>query len=261
MSKKLIFRKKIEIVDDKERVVIKPLRYTISDDDLANKSELDTKYGAIKIDDVKIKNKITTSMGKNAYVIEETFIDKYRRIKKLAQTIPLKDIGYIITTTGLGKSSIVGESGCGSGGVSCFLANFVKEIRSYDINEKHIEITNRNIKFLNLDNVFVKNSDVYDELDIDDNYFDVFVLDVPEPIKAFSNVLKKVKSGGFIVSYSPSITQNLKLVNYVDTLEDIEVIKTNEMLNRVWKVHKDVAKPLDLEIGHSGFMTLFRKLN
>lgn len=261
MSKKLIFKKKIEIVDDREQVVIKPIRYSISTDDLENKKTIDTKYGSVNIDDVKKNTKVKTSMGKFAYVLDENFIDKYQRIKKLAQTIPPKDIGYIITTTGIGKNSIVGESGCGSGGVSLFLANFVKEVRSYDINDLHIELTKKNLKFLGFDNVIIENSNVYAPLNVADNYFDIFILDVPEPINAFNNVISKVKVGGFIISYSPSITQNLKLINFVETIDDVEIIKTNEILNRVWKLHKDVAKPLDLEIGHSGFMTLFRRLN
>jgi len=252
MVRKVIFKKKIQNIDGREHTVIKSIAYRTEIKDI------DTKYGKITKEQLENAGKIQTSMNKDAYVIEESFIDKYKAMPRLAQTIPLKDIGFIITSTGLNKDSIVGESGCGSGGVSCFLAKIVKEIRSYDINDKHIDITKNNLKELGIENVTVIKASVYEPLDIEDNYFDVFILDVPEPKKAL-NVFDKVKVGGFVISYSPSISQNLEFVNSLP--ENVELVKTIEVLNRKWKLHKDIAKPEELEINHSGFMTLVRKLD
>jgi len=253
MAKKIIFQKKVKEIEGREHTVIKPMTYGAD-----GTKDIDTKYGKITKDQLQQTGKIKTSLDKDAYVIEESFIDKYRNMPRLAQTIPLKDIGFIITSAGLNKDSIVGESGCGSGGVSCFLANIVKEIKSYDINDKHIDITKQNLKSLNINNVYVTKASVYESLDIEDGYFDVFILDVPEPKKAM-NVFDKIKIGGFVVSYSPSISQNLEFVNSLP--ENMQLIKTIEVLNRKWKLHNDIVKPEELEINHSGFMTLIRRLS
>lgn len=266
MAKKLIFKKKRLTIDGKEQTVIKPMSYRISDEALREKSDFETKYGRINGNDLSAIGKIKTSQDKDAYLVEERLIDKYNRIKKAAQTIPLKDIGFIITETGMNKDSVVGEAGCGSGGVSCFIAHFVKQIYSYDINDKHLDIINQNISDLGIKNISVEKHDIYkDALDVADEFFDVFVLDLPEPIHGFKTVISKVKIGGFIVVYCPNITQNLEFVNSLTTdekaFEKANIIHTIEILERIWDVHGRIAKPVDWELGHSGYLTFLRRVS
>lgn len=263
MSKKIIFKKKVVDVNGRLQTVIKPMNYYVTDEQLKKQKSIDTKYGSIAIEKLNNTGKIKTESNKDVYVFNETFIDKYQRMNKLAQTIPLKDIGYIITFTGLNKNSVVGEAGCGSGGVSCFLANFVKEIMSYDINDSHIEVTRSNAKFLDLNNLTVLKKDIYsEEIDVNDEFFDLFILDLPDPEKAIFKIISKLKIGGFIVSYSPSINQNYDLVNALtkNELDNLEIIKTVEVVVRNWDIRLGVSKPDELEITHSGFLSFFRRV-
>src|SRR3989338_295761 len=84
-----------------------------------------TKHGFFKKDDLqKAKgSKIVSNTGKEFSIIDPSFIDLYRRIRRGAQIIPLKDIGLIVAETGINKTSKVVDAGAGSGALCCFLAN------------------------------------------------------------------------------------------------------------------------------------------
>jgi len=69
-----------------------------------------TKFGFFGKEDMKKAGKIKSSTGKAFSIFDASFIDLYRRIKRNAQIIPLKDVGLIIAETGINKSSkIFGE--------------------------------------------------------------------------------------------------------------------------------------------------------
>ena len=91
--------------------------------------ELHTNYGLIKnLKKAKLGSKVKSNTGHEFTVVEADFIDLYRKIKRKAQIIPLKDIGLIITETGLNKDSIVIETGAGSGALGCFLAKMCSKV-------------------------------------------------------------------------------------------------------------------------------------
>jgi len=115
-------------------------------------------FGFIKKEDLKKKDgsTVTTNTVKKLQILSPSFIDKYSRIKRLPQIIPLKDIGSIVATTGVNKNSKVVDAGTGSGALSFFLANIVKEVTSYEIRKDFIKIAEENIEQLQLKNV--KNS-------------------------------------------------------------------------------------------------------
>ena len=100
--KLLIHREKREVVDGREFVVAKAKQYLISD----LSKDVNTMYGIIAKEDLAkpsgsvIKTKNT---GKDFILLDASYIDIYKRFRKLPQTIPLKDIGLIIGETGVNK--------------------------------------------------------------------------------------------------------------------------------------------------------------
>ena len=112
--------------------------------------DVHTQYGVVKKDQLDSKNGslVASNTGKEFFVFEPSFIDVYRKIKRDAQIIPLKDVGYIIAETGINKESRVLDAGSGSGALSCFLAAIAKEVVTYDIREDFIKIVKANIEFL-----------------------------------------------------------------------------------------------------------------
>ncbi|MBI5061595.1 MAG: hypothetical protein HZB67_04765, partial [Candidatus Aenigmarchaeota archaeon] len=107
-SPKVVFLKgKKQFIEDLDREVrvVKQSSYFV--EDLAR--DFHTKYGIIKKTDLQKGGRVQSDSEKEFSVFDAFFIDKYRRIKRLAQIIALKDIGLILEKTGVGNRSLVVE--------------------------------------------------------------------------------------------------------------------------------------------------------
>ena len=145
MAKVLIHKKHTELVDGKIRVISKARQYYVADPT----KDFHCSEGLLKKSDLK-KSKVKTNKGFEFYIFDATFADRYRRIARGPQTIPLKDIGLIIATTGLNQESKVVDAGAGSGALAIALANIAKEVHTYDINDTHLAIAQENVKKLEI---------------------------------------------------------------------------------------------------------------
>ena len=223
--------------------------------------DLHTMYGFIKKEEIEAAASGTilkTNLGREMFVLEANFSDLYRKIKRLAQIIPQKDICAIIANTCIGKDSVIVDAGSGSGALACFLGNIAKKVYTYDIREDHANITKKNIEFLGVKNVVQRMGSIYDG--VKHKNVDVLTLDVPEPWLALDTAEKILKSGGFIVSYSPCITQVSDFVEAVHKKEGLINIRTIEMIEREWEVVGRKVRPKSVGIGHSGFLSYARKV-
>lgn len=221
-------------------------------------NDFHSKYGFFKKEDIKKGKNIKSNLKNEFSVFDPSFIDVYRRIKRGAQIIPLKDIGLIVAETCVNSKSKVVDAGSGSGAIACFLANLVKEVVTYEIREDFIEIVKNNIKFLNLKNIKIKNKDIYKKIDEKD--VDLVLLDLPEPWKALKSADKALKIGGFLVSYSPTIPQVMDFVNAVRKNKNFAYLKTSEIIEREWEVEERKVRPRSQAIGHSGFISFVRRI-
>jgi tRNA (adenine57-N1/adenine58-N1)-methyltransferase catalytic subunit len=221
--------------------------------------DLHTNYGMISKEDINKASSgdiVKSNKGKEFTVMEASFMDLYSRIKRGAQIIPQKDIGLIITEAGLNKDSVVIEAGSGSGASGCFLAKVCKKLYSYEIREDFFKIVQKNIEYLGLKNMTLKNKDA--KLGFDETDADCVVLDLPDPWEFIEIARKSLKVGGFLVSYSPTIPQ---VMDFVDKLNsDFLYIKTSEILEREWEINKRKVRPLSQGIGHSGFLSFARRV-
>lgn len=223
--------------------------------------DLHTQYGFVKATDIK-KSKpgsiLKTNTGKELFVLKPSFVDVYKKIKRSAQIIPLKDIGIILAETGINSKSMVVDAGAGSGGLACFLANIAKEVITYDIRDDFIKIVKKNKELLGLKNLKIKEGNVYDG--INEKNVDLITLDLPEPWKAIKSAEKALNVGGFILSYSPTVPQVIDFVNEVNKSDKLIFLKTIEILEREWDVDERKVRPKTQTIGHSGFLSFVRKV-
>ena len=217
-------------------------------------------YGFIKKRDLKKKDGsvLKTNTKKELTIFSPSFIDLYKKIKRGAQIIPLKDIGLIIAETGIDKNSKIIDAGSGSGALACFLAHLCKEVVTYDIRKDFIKIVEKNIEFLDLKNIKIKNKDVYNKIDEKDA--DLIMLDLPEPWKAINAAKKALKIGGFLVSYSPSVPQTMDFINEVNKSKNFAHVKTSEIIEREWEVEERKVRPKSRGIGHSGLISFCRRI-
>jgi tRNA (adenine57-N1/adenine58-N1)-methyltransferase len=259
MIKKILVRKeKREYLEDlkKSVVVSEGKKYFIEDitrdfhcaEGVISKAELQKDNGIVK-----------SNKDKEFYIFNASFIDSYKGIKKLAQTIPLKDLGFILAETGINKESIVVDTGSGSGGCACFLARHVKKVYTFDVNELNLEQVRKNMEYFGLKNIVIKKADAYDTLPIKNA--DLVVLDLPDAWKAVGPADNTLKIGGLIVAYCPQITQAQIFLNELMKKNNYIHIKSVEIIERDWKIEGQIVRPRSLSNIHSGFITVVRKIN
>lgn len=255
-AKILIRKGQKQFIEDLDREVttVKEKRFYI--DDLSR--DFSTQYGVIKKADLKKTGTVKSSQDKDFSIFDAFFIDHYKHMKRLPQIIPLKDIGFIIAKTGIGPESIVIEGGTGSGALAIMLARLCKKVYSYEIEQKHLEVAEQNIKELGIKNITLKNKSLYDK--ISEKNTDLVCLDLPAPWKALDNVKKALKPGGFIVSYSPTIVQTADFVNALTEMPEFLHLSTVEVIERQWEVEKRKVRPRSKTTIHSGFLTVGRKI-
>jgi len=213
--------------------------------------------GLIKKADLK-KKQAKTNTGKVFNIFDAQFSDDFSRIKRGPQTMPAKDLGIIITTTGMNKTSKIVDSGTGSGAAAIQFASIAKEVHTYDILKQHLDIAQENIKKLNIKNCKTKIHDITKS--IPQKNVDIINLDMPEPWLVVKHAIKALKSGGWLVSYSPHMPQVMDFCKEVDNNKELMTIKTIEITEREWEVNNRKVRPKTQSIGHSGFLTFVRKI-
>ncbi len=226
--------------------------------------DMHTQYGFIKdevLKKAKPGQKLRTNTDKELVFLKPSFIDKFGKIKHGAQTIPLKDIGIIISETGLESNWKVIDAGAGTGALCCSLAKLVSKVYAFEIREDHLNIVDHNIKLLGLKNIELKQHDIYEGLPKKfDKKINLITLDLPEPWKVVEHAAKALKPGGFLISYSPCIPQVSDFVEAVKTNDNFLFIRTLEIIEREWEVDKRRIRPKSQRIGHSGFISFVRKI-
>jgi len=254
MPKILIKKAKILKENDKEIILEKPASYLVRD----ISKDFHCKEGVILKKEFKKKDgaKVKTNTNKEFTLISADFMDLYKKMKRSAQIISLKDVGVIVAYTGVNKNSRVVDAGAGSGGLSCFLAHICKEVTTYEIRDDFYDVVNENKKKLGLKNLNIKKQDVLKG--ISERCVDLITLDLPDPWNAFDVVSKALKTGGYLVSYSPTIIQVADFVNKLS--DDFIHLQTLELIKREWEVKGRKVRPITTQNVHTGFLSFCRKI-
>ncbi len=169
----------------------------------------------------------------------------------------LKDISAIVALTGINSKSLVVDAGAGSGALACFLANITKRVVSYEVRKDFAKLAKENAEMLGLKNLAIKNRDIYKG--ITEKNVDLITLDLKESWKAIKHAEKSLKLGGFLVSYSPQITQVMQFVKAINKTKTLKYIKTIETFWREWLIDDKRVRPENTAIVHTGFLSFARK--
>ena len=212
------------------------------------KGDLNTSLGIIKESEMN-KEIAVSNTNQKFRVITANFLDNLEKIKTGPAYTSLKDIGAILTYTGINKDSITAEAGTGSGYLTSVLSRFVKKIESYEKNTDFFNLSKNNLETLKIENVNLYNKDI-SELK---GKFDLIILDLLDPWNY--KLEDNLKEGCYLVAYLPNITQVKALVNESKLYHE----KTIEILEREWYVD-DRLRPKNFKLGHSAFLVFLRKI-
>ncbi|MBI1968459.1 hypothetical protein HYS49_00970 [Candidatus Woesearchaeota archaeon] len=103
----------------------------------------------------------------------------------------------------------------------------------------------------------MKQEDIYKG--IAEKELDLITLDLPEPWRVTMHAEKALKNGGFVVVYCPQINQAKQFIDSSKGTR-IKIIETVELLERKWKIEGQIIRPEFEMLGHTGFLTLGRKM-
>ncbi len=181
------------------------------------------------------------------------FKTKIKKLRRGPAVILPKDIGLIITETGIGKDSKILEAGTGSGMLTSYLANICKKVISYEKRENFYELAKKNFEDFGFKNIKLVNDDI---INCREKNIDVMILDLPNPHDYLDVARKSLKEKGFLVCYLPNITQIQELAK---NLKDLNLFRITELIRRDWIFEDNRIRPKSKMIGHTAFLIFIRK--
>jgi len=227
---------------------------------------IDTHIGSIDLSEIVGKEngaKISTSTGHSVYCFTPTLSDFIILMKRKAQVIYPKDLAPILFYGDVSPGQRILEAGTGSGALTISLLRAIGkdgELFSIEKRKDFLKIAKKNIeKYFGKipNNLKLILGDV--NLVIKEKQFDRIFLDLEEPWVAIDKISKNLVNGGLIVTYSPNVGQVQETVKELrkNNFFDIRVF---EFLEREWLMGGIRARPKDRMVGHTGFITVSRRV-
>lgn len=230
---------------------------------LNSEQDFQTDQGIIKKEELQscqAGDTLETHMGKEIKVVKADVNDLIELMQRRCSILLPKDIGIVISHTGLGCGDRVVDAGTGAGAIALHFANVVGEngnVYSYEIREDFAEIASSNIEQFQLNNVEVKNKDIKEGIDEKD--IDLIFLDLPKPWELMESVYESLKTGGWLAVYAPYIEQ-VQLLHRISKKVGFNEINTLECILREIEVKVKGTRPKTRMVGHTGYLTFARKL-
>jgi len=205
-------------------------------------------------------SEVRTTLGATLKVLPADYLDHLERIARRTQVIYPKDMAYITLMANVRSGSKVVECGTGSGALTSYLASHVRpggKVITYEVREEFQENARKNIERLGLlESVEFKLKDITEG--IDERDVDAVVLDMATPWLVVGMAYSALRTGGRIVSFSPTINQVEKSVDEMHKSGFVSV-KTVELIMRTYKVKVNETRPDMVMVGHTGYIVSARR--
>ena len=227
-------------------------------------SEFQSDLGIISLEDIakaEVGQTLITHLDKKFKVIKANINDFIDLMDRRCSILIQKDIGTVISKTGLGSGNKVVDAGTGAGAIALNFGNIVGDdghVYSYEIREDFAEVARKNIENFGLDSIIeVKNKDIKEG--IDEEKIDLVFLDLTKPYEIFEDVYECLNLGGYLAVYAPYIDQIETSYRVAKKLgfDNLTIIET---LEREMEVRTQGTRPKTRMVGHSGYLMFGRKL-
>ncbi|MDP2765904.1 MAG: methyltransferase domain-containing protein [Candidatus Methanoperedens sp.] len=222
--------------------------------------ELHTDLGVIKLDELGTKtfgDTISSHLGVEFIIQKPRAPDFFAHAKRSGAPMMPKDIGVIISNTGLCSSDRVLDAGTGSGILAIYLGGIAKKVVSYEVREEFLEMARKNIALAGLSNIELRLGDIAEEIQKLDVKFDVVTLDTSAAAQVVSHVTKVLYPGGFLAVYSPFFEHIKEIREAIEKTSYTEV-RTIENIEREISFTERGTRPSTARVGHTGFITIAR---
>ncbi len=204
---------------------------------------------------------VSTTRGQRFVVVRPTLSDFVFKMPRGAQVIYPKDLGPILLLADIAPGVRVLESGVGSGALSMAMLRAGAEIVGYELREDFAERAQANVRRfmgeVGEDRYRIELRDCYEG--IDETQVDRVVLDLPEPWQVVPHAVEALRPGGILLAYTPSTVQVSQLREAIAAGPFFDA-STVEVMQRGWYVEGAAVRPDHRMVGHTGFLTVARRL-
>ena len=219
-------------------------------------------FGAIAHDDILGRDqgaRVKSAKGRAVIAIKPTLTDYVMNMPRHSQIIYPKDAAAILFYGDIYPGSTVLEAGMGSAGLTLALLRAVGpegKVISYETREDPLKGGVRNVaRYLGeTPNHILRERDVYEGID-EDEPIDRIILDVPEPWRVLESAGEKLRPGGILIVYLPTVLQVHRVHMDLDAHPAFEMAETFEIMQRPWHFAGSSARPDHRMVAHTGFIT------
>ena len=208
--------------------------------------------------------RLETAGGMTLVAFRPRFADYALKMPRGAQVIYPKDIGPILVFADIFAGARVLEAGTGSAALTIALYGAVGpsgRVVSYEVRPEHRERGVANIvEFHGAIPAWVdlREGDLREVAGTGER-FDRAVLDLPEPWAPLEALARVLEPGGVLVAYLPTVMQVQQLVLALPE-HGFHHVETFETLKRGWHVTSRSVRPDHRMVGHTGFLSVARRL-
>ena len=225
---------------------------------------------SVLLEGYSLGDRITVGQ-KSLTIVEAALPEARRNMNRRAQTIGIKDSGFLISWMGIGTGSRVLEGGHGSAGLAMNLANVIGSkgyLVSVENRPEHAEVGRSNMERLaefstdfpswnllemDLQNAASEVAGICGELD-------AAIIDIAEPWTVVPEISQTLRIGGRIACYCPTTAQLEKSWNEVEN-EGLIVEFAGEIIERRWsKAGRGGVRPGNQPMGHTAFLLIAAKI-
>lgn len=207
---------------------------------------------------------VRSSLNRPLTLLRPRLADYALKMPRGAAVVYPKDVGAILVWADIRPGNLVLEAGTGSGALTMALARAVGadgKVVSYELREDHAKLAKKRIKgfFGDIPNQIDLRLGSVEE-GLDGLRPDRIVLDVPEPWHTVPGAATNLAPGGIFCCYVPTVPQVQEVRKTLDQTGAFLDIMTFEIMMREWAVDGRSVRPSHRMIGHTGFITVARKL-
>lgn len=226
---------------------------------------LHTHIGVIRHADAigkKYGSRITTNKEKYVYLLRPTTYDYIMKIQHGTQIVYPKDIGYILSRSGLQSGQTVVEIGTGSGALTTALAGVVRprgRVYTFDVDDKFIKIAEKNIRRAGLQKYIIQeNRDIKGSEDTPIQDADLAIIDLGDPWSVIPQVRRMLKGSGSLFAVCPTMNQLERLAAEL-TQNQFTDIECSERILRTIEAREGKTRHSFQGIGHTAYLCYARK--
>lgn len=207
---------------------------------------------------------LRSSLGRPLVLLRPRLADFVLKMPRGAAVVYPKDTGAILVWADVQPGNVVVEAGTGSGALTMALSRAVGtegKVISYEMREDHAALARKRINgFFGYlpDQIDIRIGSV--EEGLREHRPDRVILDVPEPWHSVPLAAGSLAPGGIFCCYLPTVPQVQEVRRAIDESGSFLDVMTFEMMMREWSVQGRSVRPSHRMVGHTGFITVARKL-